>query len=167
MIMLPEIVKHTIAARNLLFGSGCFLILPLPKEWGITKSYLEPDVHSTVPGKDLIWIEAGQTDQIIFHPLKKIVLDLTILIKRGKHGTLPTKDVQITYQGSKIVGGHEDNYCIGDVKFGFLKKKTAKTLRVSLFCSTLQRTINIHFTGQCQEIDLLEIWECLSSLECH
>lgn len=165
--MNPDITRHTIGARSFFFGAGCFLILPLPKEWGITKSYLEPDVHSTVQGKDLIWIEAGQTDQIIFHPLKRIALDLTILIKRGRHDNLQTKDVQITYRGSQMVGGHEANYCIGDVKYGFLKKKTAKTLRLSFFCSELRRTVNINFMGKCQENDLLEICECLAFLECH
>jgi len=165
--MSSEPKKHIIAARNFFFGTGCFVILPLPPGWAITQSYLEPDVHSTVEGKDLTWVDAGQTDQIIFHPLKKIALDLTIQIKRGKHDRLQTKDMQITSQGSRMVGGHPASYCMGEVKYGFLKKKSAQTLRFSLYCPELKRTLFLHFTGQCQEADLREIHDSVISLECH
>lgn len=165
--MLPDVTRHIIAARSFFFGTGCFLILTLPKDWGLTKSYLDPDVHSTVAGKDMIWVEAGQTDQIVFHPLKRVALDLTILIKRGKHDTLQTKGVEITTQGSRLIGGHPASYCIGEIKYGFIKKKVAKTLRLAFFCPELKRTLFIHFTGKCQEADLLEICASLAFLECH
>jgi len=112
-------------------------------------------------------VEAGQTDQVIFHPIKRIALDLMIQIKRGKHDNLQTKGVQINSQGSRIVGGHPAFYCIGDVKYGLLKKKSAKTLRFSLYCPELKRTLFVHFTGKCQDADLVEICESVASLECH
>ena len=150
-----------------MFGTGYFLIWALPEGWRITRSYLEPDIHSTVIRGHITWVEAGQTDQIIFHPLKKVALDLMIRIKRGRHDGLDTKGVQISSQGSQMVSGHPASYCIGEVKQGLIKKKTAKTLRLLFYCSELNRTLLMHFTGKCQDADLKELYESSLLLECH
>jgi hypothetical protein len=162
-----DLTKHIIAAKNLFFGTSYFLILPLPQGWGITRSYLEPDVHSSVKKENITWVEAGQTDQIVFHPLKKVALDLIIQIKRGKHDGLDTKGVQISSQGSQMLSGHPASYCIGEVKQGLIKKKSAKTLRLSFYCPELQRTLLLYFTGKCQDADLMEIYNSIPFLECH
>jgi len=66
-----------------------------------------------------------------------------------------------------MVCGHPASYCIGEVKQGLFKKKTAKTFRVFFYCPELNRTLFLHFTGKCQEADLMEIFESIPSLECH
>jgi len=165
--MAFEPAKHIIAAKSQFFGTSYFLILPLPHGWGITRSYLEPDVHTTVRREDITWVEAGQTDQIIFHPIKKTALDLMIQIKRGKHDNPELKGLQIASQGSRMISGHEAFYLIGEVKQGLIKKKSAKTLRLFFYCPELKRTISIHFTGQCQEADIMEIFNSITGLECH
>ncbi len=165
--MSSERKKQIVAARNILFGSGYFVILSLPEGWAITRSYLEPDIHSTVMHDHLTWVEAGQTDQIVFHPIRRISLDLMIQIKRGKHDALNLKGVQISSQGSGIVGGHPAIHCFGEAQEGLFKKKNRKTLRVCFYCPELQHTLFLHFTGICQESDLREIYESLADLECH
>jgi hypothetical protein len=159
--------KQIVAAKNLLFGAGCFLILSLPEGWGITRSYLEPDVHSTVGWGGMSWVEAGQADQIVFNRQRRIALDFMIQIKRGKHDVLDLKEVQVSSQGSGVAGGHPASYCYGEVKQGLFKKKTFKTLRVCFHCPELQHTLFLHFTGTCQEADLRELYESLAGLECH
>jgi len=165
--MALELTKHIIAAKNLFFGTSYFLILPLPVGWGITRSYLEPDVHSSVRKENLLWVEAGQTDQIVFHPIRKIALDLMIQVKRGRHDNPKLKGLQITSQGSRVISGHEALYFIGEVNQGMIKKKSAKTLRLFFYCPELKRTISLHFTGKCQEAELMEIFDSVTSLECH
>ena len=165
--MSSEPKKHIIAAKNILMGTGYFLILPLPEGWRITRSYLQPDIQTSVQRENITWVEAGQTDQIVFHPLKRVAFDLMIQIKRGKHNGLETKGVQISSQGILMVCGHAASYCVGEVKQGLIKKKTVKTLRLSFYCPDLNRTLFLHFTGQCQEADLQEIYESLRGLECH
>ena len=162
-----ELTKHIIAARNILFGTGYFVILSLPEGWKITRSYLEPDVHSAVLREHITWVEAGQTDQIVFNPLKRIAFDLMIQIKRGKHDGFQVKNVQISSQGTIMVCGHPASYCIGEMKQGLIKKKTVKTLRLSFYCPDLNRTLILHFTGNGQDADLREIYESIPSLECH
>jgi len=162
-----ELTKHIIAARNILFGTGYFLILSLPEGWKITRSYLDPDVHSAVQREHITWVEAGQTDQIVFNPLKRIAFDLMIQIKRGKHDGFQVKNVQISSQGTIMVCGHPASYCIGEMKQGLIKKKTVKTLRLSFYCPDLNRTLILHFTGNGQDADLREIYESIPSLECH
>jgi hypothetical protein len=159
--------KQIVAGHNILFGAAYFLILALPEGWGIVRSYLEPDVHSTVGRGGFVWVEAGQTDQIVFHRQRRISLDLMIQIKRGKHDRLDLKEVQVSSQGSGVAGGHPASYCFGEVKQGLFKKKTFKTLRVCFHCPELQHTLFLHFTGKCQEADLREINESLAGLECH
>jgi len=159
--------KQIVAAKNLLFGTGYFLILSLPEGWGIVRSYLEPDVHSTVGRGGFVWVEAGQTDQIVFNRQRRIALDFMIQIKLGKHDRLDLKEVQVSSQGSGVAGGHPASYCYGEVKQGLFKKKTLKTLRVCFHCPELQHTLFLHFTGKCQEADLREIQESLAVLECH
>ena len=159
--------KQIVAARNILFGNGYFVILALPEGWAITRSYLEPDIHSTLMRDHIAWVEAGQTDQIVFNPCRKIALDLTIQIKLGKHDRLDLKGVQVDTQGSGFVGGHPASYYFGEVKQGFIKKKSYKTLRIFFYCPELQHTLFLHFTGKCQVEDLKEIYESLSGLECH
>lgn len=163
----PERKKQIVAARNILFGTGYFLILDLPSGWGLSGSYLGPDVHSTVTRGLITWVEAGQVDQIVFNPCRKIALDLTIQIKLGKHDRLDLKGVQVDTQGSGFFGGHPASYCFGEVKQGFIKKKSYKTLRLFFYCPELQHTLFLHFTGKCQVEDLKEIYESLSGLECH
>ncbi len=162
-----ELTKHIIAARNILFGTGYFLILSLPEGWKITRSYLEPDVHTSVQRENITWVEAGQTDQIVFHPLKRVAFDLMIQIKRGKHDGLPLKDVQLFSRGTTMVCGHPASYCIGEVQQGLIRKKTVKTLRLSFYCPELNRTLILHFTGNGQDADLKEIYESIPFIECH
>jgi len=159
--------KHIIAARNLIFGTSYFLILALPEGWRITRSYLEPDVHSNIQKDRITWVEAGQTDQIIFHPIKRIALDLMIQVKRGKYDKLEIRGVHIASQGSRVICGHPASYCSGVVKQGLFKKKSARTLRLSFYCPDLNRTLLLHFTGNCPEADFLEIHKSILSLECH
>jgi len=159
--------RQIVAAKNLLFGASYFLIFSLPEGWGITRSYLEPDVHSTVGRGGLVWVEAGQADQIVFNRQRRIALDLMIQIKRGKYDTLDLKEMQVSSQGSGIVGGHPTSYFVGEVKQGLIKKKTYKTLRLCFYCPELQHTLFLHFTGKCQESDLREIYDSLADLECH
>jgi hypothetical protein len=159
--------KQIVAAKNILFGTGYFVILSLPPEWGITQSYLQPDVHTTVIRGDLTWVEAGETNQVVFNPSRRIAIDLVIRIKRGKHEKLDLKGVAVSSQGSGIIGGHPAQYCYGEIREGLLKKKTRKTLRVCFFCPELQHTLFLHFTGTCQDADLRELHESLAGLECH
>ncbi len=44
------------------------MILSLPEGWRITRSYLEPDVHSSAKRENITWVDSGQTDQIVFNP---------------------------------------------------------------------------------------------------
>ena len=159
--------KQIIAAKNILFGTGYFVILALPEGWAITRSYLEPDVHSTVMRDPITWVEAGQTDQIVFNPYRKIALDLMIRIKTWKHDLLDLKEVQVSSQGPGVIGGHPASYCFGEVQQGFFKKKTCQTLRTCFYCPEQAHTLFLHFTGKCQEADLREIYESLAALECH
>jgi hypothetical protein len=165
--MIPEPKKHIIAARNILFGTGYFLILSLPEGWRVTRSYLEPDVHSVVMRDPITWVEAGQTDQVVFHPIRKIAVDLTILIKRGKHDLPNLKGVQVSSRGSGTVGGHAAAYFYGEVQEGLFRKKTRRTLRVCFYCPELQHTFFLYFTGTCQESELRELHDSLAGLECH
>jgi hypothetical protein len=159
--------KQIVAAKNLLFGTSYFLIFSLPEGWGIARSYLEPDVHSTVGRGGMVWVEAGQTDQIVFNRQRRIALDLMIQIKRGKCDSLDLKEMQVSSQGSGIVGGHPASYSLGEVKQGLIKKKTYRTLRLCFYCPELQHTLLLHFTGKCQDSDLMEVYDSLPSLECH
>ncbi len=143
------------------------MIMNLPEGWGITRSYLEPDVHSTIRRGSITWVEAGQTDQIVFHPQRKVGLDFMIQVRRGKHEQLGTKGVEISSQGQATAGGHPSSYCFGEFKEGLFKKKIRKTLRVCFYCPELQRTLILHFMGKCQESDLKEILASLAELECH
>ena len=159
--------KQIVAAKNILFGTGYFLILDLPPGWGLAGSYLGPDVHSTVTRGHITWVEAGQVDQIVFNPHRKISLDMMIQIKLGQHDHLDLKGVQVNSQGSDFIGGHPASYCFGEIKQGFIKKKSYKTLRLFFYCPELRHTLFLHFTGKCQEADLQEIYDSLAGLECH
>ncbi len=159
--------KHVIAAKNLLFGTSHFVILSLPESWGVVRSYLEPDVHSTVQRGGLVWVEAGQADQIVFHRSRKIAVDMMVRIKRGKHDSLDLKGVQISSRGSGVLNGHQASYCYGEVKQGFPFKKSYQTLRLFFYCPELDHTLYLHFTGRCSEPDLKEIYDSLANLECH
>ena len=159
--------EHKISANNLLFGLTHFLTLALPAEWRITRSYLEPDVHANVRRGDLLWVQAGQTDQIVYHPSKKVGLDMTIMVKRGQREELKTKGIAVHSGGSLRINGHEASYIIGEIGIGFIKKKMAKTMRLCFHCSELERTIMISFTGACPEADIKEILESLSQSTCH
>ncbi len=159
--------KHVVAAKNLLFGTGHFVIFSLPEGWGVVRSYLEPDVHSTVQRGGLVWVEAGQADQIVFNRSRKIAIDLMIRIKRGKHETLDLKGVEISSQGTGIMGGHSGSYVFGGVKQGFPFKKDYQTLRLYFYCPQLDHTLFLHFTGRCQQTDLKELLDSLPELECH
>ena len=159
--------KQIIAAKNILFGTGYFLILNLPEGWRITRSYLEPDVQSTVQRGWITWVEAGEANEVVFHPLRKTALDLLIQIRRGKHDPMHLKEMKPSSQGQGVAGGHPASYCFGEVREGLFKKKIRNTLRVSFYCPELQHTVFLHFTGKCQEADLREICESLAGLECH
>lgn len=159
--------QHDIAAKNILFGLTHFLTLALPPDWRITRSYLQPDVQCNVRQGNLVWVEAGQTDQIVYHPSRRIALDLTIVVKKGKRDELKSKGVAVHSRGSLMINAHEASYILGEVGVGLLKRKLARTLRLCFHCSELGRTIMINFTGTCQDADLREILRSLPGLRCH
>ena len=165
--MAPNQAHHDIAAKNILFGLTHFLTLALPPDWRITRSYLQPDVQCNVRRDDLVWVEAGQTDQVVYHPSRRIALDLTIVVKKGKRDELKSKGVAVHSRGSLMINAHEAPYILGEVGVGLLKRKLARTLRLSFYCSELDRTIIITFTGNCQDADLREILGSLPGLKCH
>lgn len=165
--MTFNLAQHDISANNILFGLTHFLTLALPAEWRITRSYLQPDVQCNVRRGNLLWVEAGQTDQVVYHPSRRIALDLTIVVRRGRRDELKSKDVAVHSRGSLMINGHEAPYILGEVGVGFLKRKLVETLRISLYCSELDRTIVISFTGNCQDADLREILGSLPGLKCH
>jgi hypothetical protein len=165
--MAPKQAEHDIAAKNILFGLTHFLTLALPPDWRITRSYLQPDVQCNVRRGNLVWVEAGQTDQIVYHPSRRIALDLTIVVKQGKRDELKSKGVAVHSRGSLMVNAHEASYILGEVGVGLLKRKLARTLRLCFHCSELGRTIMLHFTGTCQDADLREILGSLPGLKCH
>ena len=165
--MTLNLAQHDISANNILFGLTHFLTLTLPADWRITRSYLQPDVQCNVRRGSLIWVEAGQTDQIVYHPSRRIALDLTIVVKRGKRDELRSKGVTLHSRGSLMINGHQASYILGEVGVGFLRRKLAETLRLSFYCSELDRTIIITFTGNCQDADLREILGSLPGLKCH
>jgi len=165
--MALDLIEHEITANNILFGLTRFLTLTLPVEWRITRSYLQPDVHSNVRRGALLWVEAGQTDQIVYHPLRRVALDLTIMVKRGMPKEIKTKGIDIHSQGTLMINDHEAFYYLGEVGVGFLKRKRARTLRLCISCSDLGRTIMISFTGNCREPDLVGILGALPHSKCH
>jgi hypothetical protein len=115
----------------------------------------------------MVWVEAGQTDQIVFHRGRRIAVDFMILIKRGQHESLDLKGVQISSQGSGVLNGHPASYYFGEVKQGFPFKKSYRTLRLFFYCPELDHTLFLHFTGKCSESDLKEIYDSLAKIECH
>lgn len=159
--------EHVISASNILFGLTRFLALTLPAEWRMRRSYVEPDVHSNVRRGETIWVEAGQADEIVYHPTRRIALDLTVSVKRGKRDALHTRDAEVQMSGACTVNGHDAAYVLGETKVGFLGRRRARTLRVGLHCGDLGRTIMLRFTGTCQDSDLLEIFACLPASRCH
>ncbi|MBI4594891.1 MAG: hypothetical protein HY730_00760 [Candidatus Tectomicrobia bacterium] len=165
--MTIELTKHIVAAKNIFFGTSYFLILPLPTGWRITRSYLEPDVHSSVQRENIHWVEAGQTDQVVFHPFRKIALDLMIRIKKGKQSPMDVKEVKINSQGPLLVNTHQAQYVMGEVKRGLIKKKMFKTLRLFFYCPEINSSYFLYFTGNCPDHDLMEIYGSLPGLECH
>lgn len=165
--MLVNAVEYDIGANNILFGHTRFLTLTVPPGWRISRSYLQPDIYSNVRQGPALWVEAGQTDQIVFNPLKRVALDLTITVKRGKSEKKAVKAVHIHSEGSMLIHGHDASYFWGEVGIGWRKKKKMKILSVVFHCSELARTITITFTGRCREIDLMDILEALKALKCH
>jgi hypothetical protein len=159
--------EHVVSARNILFGLTRFLTLTLPDAWRMRQSYLEPDVHSNIRRGEATWVEAGQADQIVYHPARKVALDLTVSVKRGQREALRTKDAVVHRSGACTVNGHAAAYVLGEARVGFLGRRRARTLRVGVHCPELNRTIALHFTGACEESDLLEIFACLPASRCH
>ena len=165
--MALDVIEHEIEANNILFGLTRFLTLTLPVEWKITRSYLQPDVHTNVRRGAGLWVEAGQTDQIVYHPLRRVALDMTIMVKRGMPKEMKTKGIDIHSQGTLTINTHEASYYLGEVGIGFLKRKRARTLGLCISCSDLGRTIMIRFTGNCQETDLKGILSAIPYSKCH
>lgn len=163
-----ERTEHVISANNILFGLTRFLTLALPAGWRIRGTYLEPDVHSNVRRADVLWVEAGQADQVVYHPSRRVALDLVVFVKRGAREVLKTGDLHAVHsRGTCVVNGHDAAYLLADAKVGFLGRKRTRTLRLGVQCSELRRTLMIAFTGTCQESDLLEIAACLPASRCH
>lgn len=166
--MTREATEHLISANNILFGLTRFLMLALPPDWRIRGSYLEPDVHSNVRRAEVLWVDAGQVDQIVYHPSRRIALDLIVSVKRGDREPPIAKDLHAVHaRNGCCVNGHAATYLLGDARVGFLGRKRARTLRLGFHCSELARTIMVGFTGTCQESDLLEIAACLPGSRCH
>lgn len=166
--MAVETTEHVISANNILFGLTRFLTLALPAGWRIRGTYLEPDVHSNVRRADVLWVEAGQADQVVYHPSRSVALHLVVSVKRGHREVLGVTDLHtVRSRGSCRVNGHPAAYLLGDARIGFLGRKRAGTLRLAVPCAELGRTITLGFTGTCQDSDLLEIAACLPASRCH
>ncbi len=113
-----------------------------------------------------MWVTSGRASHLLYDPHRKVGLEFEVKISKGKREPKYRLSL-VKEQGAARLGKHEGYYILGEVKRGFPRRKTARTLRCSLYCQETKRTIDLEFVGECQEGDLEEIFNSLCDLECH
>jgi len=162
-----RVERYLIAATNILFGVVKYLLLPLPKPWRLGRGISPPEVNSTTRRGDSLWVTSGRVSHIVFDSDRKIGLELTISISRGRREGFKPKIAEVTDQGSMPMGGHKAAYALGKARRGLFRKRTVGALQLSFYCDQTGRTINLNFVGDCAQEDLRQILEALPQLECH
>jgi len=162
-----ETEDHLIAATNVWFGIANFLILPLPKGWRFGREIHPSEVNSKTQRGDSSWVTSGRASHVVFNDDKRVGLELIVSISKGKGGEFKPKLGQMRDQGLIRLGGHEAHYALGEVEWGFFRKRVVQSLRLSFYCDQTNRTIAIALTGTCPMDDLVQILEAMSLLMCH
>ena len=158
--------KHLIAASNFLLGPTNFLILPLPENWHLGQGLSPPEINSNTTWGEAMWVTSGRASHLLYDPHRKVGLEFEVKISKGQREPKYRLSL-VKEQGAARLGKHEGHYILGEVKRGFPRRKTAKTLRCSLYCPETKRTIDMEFVGECSEEDLAQIFEAICGLECH
>lgn len=165
--MERDIKRHIIAARNFIFGSTNFLILPMPEGWKLGGLIIPPEVDANIMADEIQWVREGQVGYVLFEAGKKRSIELIIKILKGKK--------ELSFPKNMIIHSEEqlDNYvhsikCYsGERLKGFIKKRRFRILFMKFYCDCLDRMITLEFSTE----DPLNLSSILTPLvpfiQCH
>lgn len=165
---MDEVVRHPIAARNIVFGISNFFVLPVPPPWELVRGPFQPEVDTWIHRANASWVTEGRAAYLLFDRGTKRGIELHIDVKRRSlRPGEPSMPPGIVLRDSALIGGHTALYTIGTLRRGLWPRRTLHRLQVSFVCDPLARAITLDLIGAYGQEPLRKLLRELGELQCH
>lgn len=162
------VAREPIAARNLVFGTSNFFVLPVPSPWELVRGPFQPEVDRWNRLGNVSWVTEGRAAYLLFDRGTKRGIELHIDVKlRPPTPAAPSFPGRTALWNSVVIGGHSAGYTMGKLRRGLWPRRTLDRLQVGFVCEPLSRAITLKLVGAYGQDLLVGLLRSLEDLQCH
>jgi len=165
---MEAVARQPIAARNLVFGTSNFFVLPVPSPWELVRGPFQPEVDTWTRRENVSWVTEGRAAYLLYDRGTKRGIELHIGVRKhpGPPGT-PVAPRATRVPSAATIGGHDAGYSIRTLRRGLWPRRTLHRLHASFVCEPLSRAITLELIGAYGPDPLLQLLRALENLQCH
>lgn len=157
-----KLVRHDIAAGNVLYGDAHLITLRLPETWDIAPGVGRPEVVAAHTRHNRRWIVSGRAWYVLYHRQLGWALELFV------ESSVPRKQRQQPEDGSAVeMHGHPATMRRWERQRGVFRPKTITFVEVTYTCEQSDRFMRLELSGRCPPEGFEELLSLLPEWECH
>jgi len=159
-----DLVRHDIAASNLLLGDSLFLSLGLPPGWELAPGVGRPEVIANHERGGKKWVASGRAWYVVFDAERRWAMELMLQVGAlsRRWNRAPVGEVtEVT------VHGHPATVRWREGRRGLFRRHTITFLRVEFDCPVSERHLVVEFSGRCPREGFEEMLAAIPYLRCH
>ncbi len=160
--------QHALTARNLVFGTAHFFVLPVPPPWELIRGPFAPEVDRWVRRGGEAWVTEGRAAYLLYERRTGRGVELHIAVsgasaRGGAAGERPPgRDRRV-----HVIGGHAASGALDEIRRGLWPRRRLHRLRVGFDCRPLARRIALELIGAYGPDLLLGLLDDLAGVRCH
>ncbi|MBI4608885.1 MAG: hypothetical protein HY726_07755 [Candidatus Rokubacteria bacterium] len=165
---MEAVARQPIAARNLVFGTSNFFVLPVPSPWELVRGPFQPEVDTWTRRENVSWVTEGRAAYLLYDPGTKRGIELHIDVRRrGGAADAPAPGPAGALRDSVVIGGHQAVCSVVTLRRGLWPRRTLHRVRVAFTCEPLARAITLDLIGAYGQDLLHALARDLGSIQCH
>jgi hypothetical protein len=156
-----DVVRHEIAAGNILIGASTFLSLALPKTWDISMGAGRPEVTASHEHDGRRWVATGDAWYILHDTGRRWAMEVRMTAKLPRRSRRERSIPEIT------VAGHPASVTWKRRRRGFIKRWSVTYVTVEFYCPHTERQLRLEFSGRVPDEAFQEMVEATKYVRCH
>ena len=160
-----DLVRHDIAAGNLLLGDMLFLSLNLLPAWDLAPGVGRPEVIASHERNGKKWVAAGRAWYVIYDGERRWAMELML-----QAGALPRKrrgNAELASATELSVHGHPATVRWQERRRGLFRRRPITFVRVEFDCPISERHLVVEFSGRCPSEGFEELLRVMPYWRCH
>ncbi len=156
-----DLIRHEIAAGNILMGNSTFLSLALPQTWTISIGAGRPEITASQERNGRRWVATGDAWYILHDAGRRWAVEVRLTAKPAGHSPPAVSVPALT------VAGHPAAVTWQRRKRGLIKRWPVTYVTVEFHCPLTERRLKLEFSGRAPDEAFQEIIEAAQYIRCH